>query len=187
MMKFLKKHIIGLGQFDKIKSLKAVFKETLPLNYAEIGVDMGNTSYCLRKAFPHIDMYLIDAWSLAGFPKGYSKPELVLYKNAFEEREALTRKKHQHPNTQIIKGLSLDVAKSFPNGFFDVVFIDASHDYESAKKDIIAWLPKVRKGGVLCGHDYSLAQFGVIQAVNEVIGCDNIELKSGDVWVKRIN
>ncbi len=52
-----------------------------------------------------------------------------------------------------IKANSVDAAKSFPDGYFDVVFIDADHRYDHVKADIMAWMKKVRVGGVLCGHD----------------------------------
>lgn len=35
----------------------------------------------------------------------------------------------------------------------DFVFIDADHSEAAVKRDIAAWLPKVRPGGVLAGHD----------------------------------
>ena len=48
---------------------------------------------------------------------------------------------------------SLDAAKILPNSL-DLVYIDADHGYQAVKDDIDAWLPKIRKGGILCGHDY---------------------------------
>lgn len=35
----------------------------------------------------------------------------------------------------------------------DFVFIDADHTYEGCKRDIEKWAPKVRKGGMISGHD----------------------------------
>jgi len=49
----------------------------------------------------------------------------------------------------------------------DLVFIDACHLYEHVKKDIAYCWPKIRPGGVLCGHDYCGNHPGVMQAVND--------------------
>jgi hypothetical protein len=49
---------------------------------------------------------------------------------------------------------SLEGAKLYPDGHFDLVYIDACHDYPAVRDDIAAWLPKVRPGGVLAGHDW---------------------------------
>jgi hypothetical protein len=50
------------------------------------------------------------------------------------------------------------------------VYIDANHEYASVVEDIALWRPKVRKGGILAGHDYSDAWPGVVQAVKEQLG-----------------
>ena len=52
----------------------------------------------------------------------------------------------------------------------DFVFIDAQHDYDSVKKDIEIWTPKLKPGGLLSGHDYQPNFKGVIQAVDEAVG-----------------
>jgi hypothetical protein len=52
---------------------------------------------------------------------------------------------------------------------FDLVFIDAAHDYESVRDDINAWLPLVKPGGIICGHDYCQEWPGVVEAVNELL------------------
>lgn len=64
-------------------------------------------------------------------------------------------------------GDSFDRAKDFEDKSIDFCFIDANHTYEFVKKDIAAYLPKMKPGGVIAGHDFNLHHPGVIQAVSE--------------------
>lgn len=69
---------------------------------------------------------------------------------------------------------------------YDIVFIDADHSYENTLADIKAWLPLVRDGGYICGHDFGTVQFpGVDKAVREVFG-DAFRLlhydQHGGIW-----
>jgi predicted O-methyltransferase YrrM len=64
-------------------------------------------------------------------------------------------------------GDSFDRAKDFKDESIDFVFIDANHTYEYVKRDIEAYLPKMKKGSIMAGHDYNMSHPGVIQAVNE--------------------
>lgn len=57
-------------------------------------------------------------------------------------------------------------ASKFIKNNLDFVFIDADHDYENCRDDIAAWLPKVRKGGIIAGHDYDGTFPGVVRAVD---------------------
>ena len=62
---------------------------------------------------------------------------------------------------------SWEAASHYKDGSLDAVFIDADHSYESVRKDIDAWLPKVKIGGYIAGHDFTPVYEGVIRAVTE--------------------
>jgi predicted O-methyltransferase YrrM len=69
---------------------------------------------------------------------------------------------------ELIKSDSSAAASLFENESLDFVFIDGNHWYDYVKKDIEAWLPKIKKGGMISGHDYQEA--GVSTAVGETFG-----------------
>ena len=77
---------------------------------------------------------------------------------------------------------SQTASKIFADGIIDLVFIDADHRYEYVKKDIASWLPKVRDGGILCGHDctgyYSKYPEEVRKMINENLECSSV----GDIY-----
>lgn len=73
------------------------------------------------------------------------------------------------PYYRDLKMTSLEAVKLFEDNSLDFVFIDACHEYDNVKADIMAWLPKVKPGGILAGHDYVETWSGVIRAVNELL------------------
>ena len=49
----------------------------------------------------------------------------------------------------IIVDLTTNAAKLFNNQYFDIVYIDAGHDYKSCYQDIEYWFDKVKDGGII--------------------------------------
>ena len=66
---------------------------------------------------------------------------------------------------RLIREKSWLVADQFEDGSCDLVYIDGDHTYEGVVKDLAAWYPKVKKGGIICGDDIGWA--GVKKAVDE--------------------
>jgi hypothetical protein len=60
-----------------------------------------------------------------------------------------------------------------------MVFIDGSHEYEDVKRDIMAWKTRMKKTGLLCGHDISYP--GVKKAVDELLTGYAI-VQDADIW-----
>ena len=88
---------------------------------------------------------------------------------------------------KVLRMTSENAASIFPNGYFDMVFIDAIHTFDHMYADIGYWLPKVRKGGLIGGHDYGhKAYTGVKEAVDKWFDGDIEVWKRGLVWMKRI-
>ena len=83
-----------------------------------------------------------------------------------------------------IKNVSIHRKKSteinFGEEYFDWVYIDADHSYESVKADLKHWYPQVKKGGFLCGDDYGWSHkltAGPKPAVVEFVKSHNLEIE----------
>ncbi len=54
----------------------------------------------------------------------------------------------------VIKDDSVNASMAFGGRSVDFVFVDADHDYEAVKKDVLNWMTKLKHGGWIAGHDY---------------------------------
>jgi predicted O-methyltransferase YrrM len=121
---------------------------------AYMGVEILNSN-------KHIDFYCVDTWLGSEEHKDF---DFIKNNSLYEEFL-----KNTAPISEIIKPIrksSTQAAKEFADEYFDFIFIDAAHDYESVKQDLEAWFPKLKKGGIFAGHDYH-PFWGTYKAVNE--------------------
>lgn len=81
---------------------------------------------------------------------------------------------------EIIEGDSADSASKIADKSLAFAWIDAAHDYDSVCKDIKAWTPKIKPGGILAGHDADWHE--VAKAVSELTSA-KIE---GCVWATQL-
>lgn len=89
------------------------------------------------------------------------------------------------PRVKFVQGYSDACAEQFPDESVDLIFVDADHSQAGVQKDLAAWAPKIKRGGVIAGHDYGSRRHpGVKRAVDDFFaGHPNpIELQSDMVW-----
>jgi predicted O-methyltransferase YrrM len=79
-----------------------------------------------------------------------------------------------------IRMTSVEGSKLYQDNSLDFVFIDACHTYECVKEDIEHWLPKVKIGGILAGHDFHYPT--VSKAVLEKFPDVKYD-RAGDCWL----
>jgi hypothetical protein len=113
----------------------------------EIGVDRGKNSDFLLRKLSLKKLYLID----------------IIKKVNIKNSRAV-----------FIQKSSDDCTKIIPDNL-DFVYVDGDHSYEQVKKDIKNYYPKIRKGGILAGHDIN--QTGVFKAVSEFAVKNNLDVK----------
>ena len=146
----------------------------------EVGSWKGkSTAFLLVEAWnksPRIEIYAVDTWLGS---EEHAGKECI--KNGTLYDQFLANVKPVSRQLVPLRMSSLKGANFFPDRSIDAVFIDAAHDYENVKADIAAWLPKVKKGGVIAGHDYMCGWPGVDRAVAEAF--DHVDFQD-NCWVK---
>ncbi len=88
----------------------------------------------------------------------------------------------------ILRMSSITAAACFPDQFLDFVFLDASHDLESVRADLAAWMPKMKPKSIIAGDNWKWS--GVHTAVREWFGKEEvevIEIPRGDHWRVRLS
>ncbi len=139
---------------------------------AEIGVLGGGHAVSMLRGFPGLEMlHLVDSYG--GID---DRDEKFLEMKARFDSE-------QHRLTWHIM-TSLAAAEQCEDETFDFVYIDANHRYSEVAADVRAWYPKVKPGGVLCGHDY-FTHGSVVKAVDDWASDNNLWIFSTDPdwWV----
>ena len=159
---------------------------------AEIGVLNGNTSFRILGARKLLTLYMIDPWiapvkGSSYFISGDDNARKPAQAHEAAYRKTLRRVDFAGSRAKIMRMFSHEAAPEIKNGSLDFVFIDGDHSYEGNSKDIKLWLPKVKKGGFISGHDYNHPRLpGVKKAVDEAFSKNRIELDDNRTWFVRL-
>jgi hypothetical protein len=120
---------------------------------AEVGVCSGGFSQVILERNRPSRLVLIDCWEhqtgTAYSQDPANGPNQAYHDGMYAE---VLRKFGNRPEVEIVRAYSVPAAGRFPDGCFDLVYLDGNHMI--VDQDIAAYWPKVRSGGWLAGHDY---------------------------------
>lgn len=145
----------------------------LPKNgiVAELGVDEGGFSKLIVNTCKPEKLHLVDFWGSERYNQNKRRKVEALFKSQIESG-----------TVQIDLGYSTEVGKNFPKDYFDWIYIDTDHSYQTTIKELEIWESKVKEHGIIAGHDYILGnwdgmvRYGVIEAVYEFCSKYNWEI-----------
>lgn len=164
----------------------------------EVGVLIGALSRQIMRSRHDVSLAMVDNWlPMELQPASYiaTNDDHALHDRARAERhyqEARKVERIGRGRSKIWRGDSTLIAKSFAAGSVDLVFLDADHSFEGVTKDLAAWLPAIKPGGFIGGHDYRNPdprfRFGVTEAVDQWSASRSIEIEVGRnfTWFARV-
>ena len=176
--------IEGWMRFDELQFL---YNESQKhLNILEVGSWKAKSAHCilsgLKKANKGGKLTCVDTWQGSIDPRDdtnwMAKREDVfeVFKNNLKDFD----------NYSVVRKESVEAAKDFEDGTFDMIFIDAGHLYEDIKADKEAWWSKLKVGGVMAFHDYQPdVWMGVVGYINDTFGKPDIVHDSIAVILKK--
>lgn len=153
--------------FKNRRELAYYLDEINAQTVVEVGVREGHYSKFILDNTKVKKLYAVDPWEY--------NPELANPEQAYAQcRDFLSP---HGLRAEMVKGYGPEVCSKFENESLDFVYIDGMHVYDSVKRDIEGWYPKIKTGGIIAGHDYHSGDWpGVVQAVDEFISKHNLEL-----------
>lgn len=158
---------------------------------AEIGVQQGFNAKYILDTFDVIKLYLIDPyeiyedfWWKDKWKKAQSKKILDGKKYMYDHMEELEmdgkRRLYSYMDkVEWLRKRSSDAVNDIKDNSLDFVYIDGNHKYKYVKQDILLYVPKVKQGGLIAGHDINIGS--VHKAVKEIYS--DFKKKGKDWWV----
>lgn len=139
----------GMGDHD-VHRLKSLVPEVEGIKIVEIGSWTGKSTCTLAEIARRKNgkVYAIDTFDGRGSSLFYYAGGIRRLLEVNLQVLKLT------DYVEILEGVSDSFVDRFEDDSLDFVFIDGDHRYNQVKKDIVNWRKKVKKGGILAGHDF---------------------------------
>ncbi len=154
----------NFGMRPSIEFMKDYFKNKEVVG-VELGVWKGENAERLLSMLNVKMLHLIDLWIT---------PDGAKDRYDYNEHYKIVVKKFEENKTvSIWVSDTVEASKYYKDNSLEFVYVDADHYYEGCSRDLEVWYPKVKKGGIICGHDYHACE-GVKKAVLEFLSTNGL-------------
>jgi hypothetical protein len=119
---------------------------------AEIGVDGGDFSWHLLNNTCISKLYCVDCW-MDNFGSDF-RPGAYDPIGENRKKKAINKLIEFDGRFQIVHDDSFNASQVVPNNSLDFCYIDGDHSLEGIYVDLYTWIHKVKKGGIISGHDF---------------------------------
>ena len=158
---------------DRVSFITELLNNRACKKGVEIGVFKGQFSRQLLENWDGT-LYMVDPWR----PLGDEYIDESNHKNHMDAyQETMDNIRGFEDRAFMFRGLGELVVDVFEDNSLDFVYIDGNHAYDWVKQDIQLWWPKLKKNGLLMGHDYILMDW-----YNDSNFLDNG--KDKELWMK---
>ena len=178
-MEHFYKDIKGWMDFQDIYS-EIVEQADNGSHFVEIGAWFGKSTAFMGveiiNSGKDIQFDVVDTWrgSPTESQQKIIKQGVDVYKKFIENLKPCLNHESEFMNP--IRMDSVEASKLYDDQSLDFVFIDGNHLYYAVKADIEHWLPKIKPGGVIAGHDW-FHHPEVQKAVRENFSEDELQVK----------
>lgn len=142
-------------QWQGLNDLCVYIKNKLPssnLNIIEIGSYCGASTEIFATHFPNSTINSVDPWEM--YVEDCSSYDLTQQGLELKEAEQIFDKLIlKYSNIIKNKTSSVEFSKTIKEETVDFIYIDGNHQYSSVIEDLRTWYPKIKKNGMMCGHD----------------------------------
>lgn len=163
---------------DSVDGLIDMLEYTKPKTVLELGSDVGVSTETFLLHCEHVT--IVEPWEKLEHWQQQEDP--------MARHRMFTERCGRYQNLTIVQGFTPDDLGGFADASFDLVYIDAVHEYQPMIDDVFASFRLVKAGGWITGHDYwpgGSNDFDIIPAVHDLFGKPDRVFSDGSWCVRR--
>lgn len=115
-------------------------------------------------------LFCVDNWGHIPGTKGDGNNPTEWHER--NRQQAMERLKPWDEKDKVIylQGFSREMCQRVNDGILGLLYLDGDHSYDGVMQDLKSWYEKVAPGGIIAGHDFINANYGVADAVQDFCG-----------------